>query len=468
MSDQTAPDRTFTFPPDILREYDIRGVVGRDLTEETAYHVGRSLGTLIVEAGGQTACTGYDGRLSSPALEAAAARGLADCGLEVWQVGLGPTPMLYYAVHARDAGGGLMVTGSHNPPDYNGFKMLLGKTAIHGDVIRRFATLAAQGAYASGHGAALGQPVEAGYIDRLVAEFSPDARGLKVAWDAGNGAAGRVMRAVADRLPGHHVLLFDDIDGAFPNHHPDPTVEANLVDLKAAVARDGCDIGIAFDGDGDRIGIVDGQGRVLWGDQILLLLAREVLETTPGATILADVKASQVLFDEVARLGGQPLMWKTGHSLVKAKMKETGAPLGGEMSGHIFCADRYYGFDDALYVAVRMLSLLGRQSKPLSRLRDEMPAPVSTPEVRFDCPDARKFEVIEQVRADLTAARADMSEVDGVRVRTADGWWLLRASNTQPVLVARCEADDAAGLDRLKAAVVAALAPAGLTPPDDF
>lgn len=468
MTDRTGVPNRYEFPPGILREYDVRGVVGSDITSETAYHLGRAFGTLVVENGGETCCTGFDGRLSSPDLEAAAARGLADCGLEVWQVGLGPTPMLYYAVHALSAGGGLMITGSHNPPDYNGFKMLVGRTAIYGDTIRRLGTIAASGHYASGRGAALGQPIEKAYVDRLLAEFSPDSHGLKVAWDAGNGAAGQVMRALTERLPGRHILIHDAIDGTFPNHHPDPTEEANLADLRAVVAREACDIGIAFDGDGDRIGVIDGQGRVLWGDQILLLLAREILAKTPGQTIIADVKASQVLFDEVARLGGRPLMWKTGHSLVKAKMKETGAPLGGEMSGHIFCADRYYGFDDALYVAVRFLSLLGRQRESLAALRDAIPARLNTPETRFDCADDTKFAVVEQVRDSLRRAGAEMSEVDGVRVRTPDGWWLLRASNTQPVLVVRCEGDDAAALDRLKAAVIDALAPHGLTPPAGF
>jgi phosphomannomutase len=301
----------------------------------------------------------------------------------------------------------------------------------------------------------------AAYIERLLADFEP-GRTLKVAWDAGNGSAGEAMVHLTGRLPGEHILLNETIDGRFPNHHPDPTVPENLEQLREAILAQGCDLGIAFDGDGDRIGVLDGQGRILWGDQFLVFLAEDVLRSAPGATIIADVKASQVLFDEIARLGGKPLMWRTGHSLIKAKMAETKAPLAGEMSGHIFFADRYYGYDDALYAAVRMLNVVGRAKKSLAELRDGLPAVVNTPELRLACPDERKFAVIEEVKARLEKAKAEVSGIDGVRVRTKDGWWLLRASNTQAVLVARCEASDEAGLARLKAALGAELAASGL------
>jgi phosphomannomutase len=274
-----------------------------------------------------------------------------------------------------------------------------------------------------------------------------------------------VLKRLTALLPGHHIRLNDTIDGRFPAHHPDPTEPKNLVQLQDAVAREKCDLGIAFDGDGDRIGVVDGKGRILWGDQFMVLLAREVLAERPGATIIADVKASQVLFDEIARMGGKPLMWRTGHSLIKSKMAEVGAPLAGEMSGHIFFGDRYYGYDDALYAAVRLLSIVARSAETMAEMRDRLPAVVNTPELRFPCSEERKFAVIDEVRARLKRAGAEMADIDGVRVKTADGWWLLRASNTQDVLVARAEARDEAGLARLKDLLSSELRASGMTPP---
>ena len=441
-----APHR---FDPTILREYDIRGIVDKTLTEETAYHVGRSLGTMIRAGGGESACVGYDGRLSSPALETATVRGLRACGLRVYRIGMGPTPMLYFAVHHLAAGGGVMITGSHNPPDYNGFKMMIGTAAVFGPQIQEMGRIAAAGTFADGAGGEEEVAIFPTYIDALVSAYTMPS-GLKVAWDCGNGAAGPALRGLVDRLPGEHVVLYDEIDGNFPNHHPDPTVEANLADLKSAVVGQGCDLGIAFDGDGDRIGTVDCDGRVLWGDQLLVVLADEVLRARPGATIIADVKASQVLFDEISRMGGTPIMWKTGHSLVKAKMKELGAPLAGEMSGHIFFADRYFGFDDALYVAVRLLNGLVSSGRSLKQWRDGLPTTEATPELRISCPDEVKFAKIESLQDLLRRDGLDFSDVDGVRVSTTDGWWLLRASNTQPVLVARAEAGSVDGLVRLK------------------
>lgn len=457
------------FHPTILREYDIRGVVGKTLSEADARAVGRALGTMIREKGGTTACVGYDGRLSSPSLSAAAIEGLLDAGLDVWRVGRGPTPMLYYATVELGAGGGLMVTGSHNPPDHNGFKMMIGRTGIYGSSIKRLGEIAASGATPDGpRGTASDRPVLDRYVDRLVAGFraaGKETRQLAVAWDAGNGAAGEAMALLARRLPGRHVLLNERIDGTFPAHHPDPTVPENLVQLQEAVAAERCDLGIGFDGDGDRIGVIDGKGRILWGDQLLAILAREVLAERPGATIIGDVKSSQVLFDEIARAGGDPLMWKTGHSVIKSKMAEIGAPLAGEMSGHIFYSDHYYGFDDALYAAVRLLGILARSEQSLADMRDALPQTVNTPETRFPCSEERKFEVVEEIRDRLRAAGATLSDIDGVRVSTEDGWWLLRASNTQDVLVARCEAKDAAALERLKDAVGSELRKSGLKVP---
>jgi phosphomannomutase len=372
--------------------------------------------------------------------------------------------MLYFSVKHLMLDAGIMVTGSHNPPTHNGFKMMRAAGGVYGAAIKALGSLAEKGDWAAGTGALADHPVFDEYVARLARDFG-GGRSIHAVWDAGNGAAGPAMEALSKRLPGRHELLFADVDARFPNHHPDPTVPRNLEHLRAAVARSGAEIGIAFDGDGDRIGVVDGQGRILWGDQIMMLLARAVLAKRPGSTIIADVKASQALFDEIGRLGGVPLMWKTGHSLIKAKMAETKAPLAGEMSGHLFFADEYYGYDDALYAAVRLLSIVASGAKTLAQLRDELPRMVNTPELRFPCADERKFAVVEEARARLARTGAEVDAVDGVRVRTADGWWLLRASNTQAVLVARCEAKDEAGLARLKAALGDALVASGVALP---
>jgi len=453
------------FDPTLLREYDVRGVVGDTLSAADAAALGRAFGTIVREAGGRSVAAGYDGRLSSPMLEAALVDGLSACGLTVKRVGLGPTPMLYYAVHELDCDGGVQVTGSHNPPEYNGFKMMLGHAAFYGEQIKRLGELAARAAYATGRGTTEDHDLLERYVARLAADYRGEKK-LTVVWDAGNGAAGPAMVKLTERLPGRHVLLNETVDGTFPAHHPDPTIEKYLVQLKDAVAREKADLGIAFDGDGDRVGVIDQHGRVLWGDQLLALLARDVLAARPGAIVIGDVKASQGLFDEITRLGGKPLMWQSGHSLIKAKMKETGAPLAGEMSGHIFFADRFYGFDDALYGAVRLLSLAAGSKLSVGELRDQLPVFVNTPELRFPCSEARKFAVVDEVKARLKAAGAEVTDVDGVRVKTADGWWLLRASNTQDVLVARCEARDQAGLARLKQQLIGALKPSGIEPPE--
>ncbi|MDP6351892.1 MAG: phosphomannomutase/phosphoglucomutase [Alphaproteobacteria bacterium] len=460
----TGPHR---FDPGTLRAYDIRGIVGETLSEADARALGRAFTTIVAERGrpGPKICVGYDGRVSSPMLEAALVEGLAGAGANVIRVGLGPTPMLYFATKTLTADAGVMVTGSHNPSDYNGFKMVLGGAAFWGEDIQELGRLAAAGAFRDEAGTAANHPVEDAYVARLAEAYRAN-RGLSVAWDAGNGAAGRVMARLTDALPGHHHLLNETIDGTFPAHHPDPTVPENLEQLIAAVATDGHDLGIAFDGDGDRIGVIDSRGRILWGDQLLCLWAADVLRDNPGATIIADVKASQVLFDEIAAHGGVPLMWRTGHSPIKAKMAETGAPLAGEMSGHVFFADRYWGYDDALYAAVRLLDVLARSEISLADMRDALPQMVNTPELRFDCPDSRKFAVVEEVRARLDAEGARVNAADGVRVTTADGWWLLRASNTQPVLVARCEAAEPAGLDRVRGLLVDQLEKSGVAPPD--
>ncbi|HUH84746.1 MAG TPA: phosphomannomutase/phosphoglucomutase [Stellaceae bacterium] len=450
--------------PTILREYDIRGVVGQTLETADARAIGRAFAAVVVEAGGQRVAVGRDGRLSSPALEAALVQGLTEGGVDVLQIGLGPTPMLYFAVNTAGVDGGIMVTGSHNPPDHNGFKLMLGKKSFFGEEIARLGRIAAAPPPSRRVGRSEERRVLEAYTARLLQDYD-GTRPLTVAWDAGNGATGEVMQRLTKALPGRHILLNETIDGRFPAHHPDPTDPHTLVQLQQSVAREGCDLGIAFDGDGDRIGVVDGKGRILWGDQFMVILAEDVIRTRPRATIIADVKASQLLFDEIARMGGTPLMWRTGHSLIKAKMAEVGAPLAGEMSGHIFFADRYYGYDDALYAAVRLLGVLARGAESLAALRDRLPAVVNTPELRFPCADTRKFAVIAEVRERLERAGAEMAAIDGVRVKTPDGWWLLRASNTQDVLVARAEAKDEAGLKRLKDLLGEQLRASGIEPP---
>ncbi|WP_448582895.1 phosphoglucomutase/phosphomannomutase PgmG [Thermaurantiacus sp.] len=448
------------FPPSSLREYDIRGIVGETLGEADAHALGRSFGSVVRRRGGLSVAVGRDGRLSSPALEAALVDGLMAAGCDVIRIGLGPTPMLYYAVKALATAAGVMVTGSHNPPDYNGFKMTLADRPFWGEDIRALGALAACGDWEQGAGTCRDADVKARYVARLLEDVRLPA--LKVGWDCGNGATGEIVAELVQRLPGTHHVLFADIDGRFPNHHPDPTVEANLSDLKALVCAQGLDLGFAFDGDGDRIGAVDGTGRVVWGDQLLLILATALLRQLPGASVIADVKASKVLFDGVQALGGTPIMWKTGHSLIKAKMLETGAPLAGEMSGHIFFAHRWYGFDDAIYAALRLLEALGDLNSSLADLRSAMPALVNTPELRFPCPEERKFAIVAEVLDRLRAEGADVDATDGARVTTADGWWLLRASNTQAVLVARAESSTTAGLERLVAEIDCRLAAVGI------
>lgn len=450
------------FHASILREYDIRGVVGQTLSLTDALALGRTMGTVAAARGGRIAVVGYDGRHSSPALEEELCRGLASCGLFVLRIGLVPTPGTYFASKVLNADLGIMVTGSHNPSQYNGFKMVLGNKPYYGKDIQALADLAGRGVWLRGQGSVTTVAALDAYVHRLRKGYRSH-RGLKVAWDSGNGAAGPAMVQLASLLPGDHYLINDAVDGSFPNHHPDPTVEANLEQLKETVLSERCDLGVAFDGDGDRIGVVDETGTVLWGDQILALLAREVLAEHRGAPIIADVKASQVLFDEIARLGGQPVMSPTGHSIIKSKMSELGAPLAGEMSGHIFFADRYYGYDDALYVAVRMIDFVARSGQKLSELRQSLPRVINTPETRIDVPDDKKFQIVKDIRTRLEAQNAKIEAMDGVRVMTPEGWWLLRASNTQPALVARCEASSAAGLEKLKGILRDQLAESGVT-----
>jgi phosphomannomutase len=455
---------THEFHPSSLREYDIRGIVGETLTEQDAFAIGRVFGSIIRDAGGKKIAVGRDGRLSSPMLEAALIEGLVASGAEVIAIGQGPTPMLYYAAFTEPTDGAVMVTGSHNPPNYNGFKMMKGKKPFFGkDILDLGARAAAGKVVAEAKGGVTHKDVSGAYIARLLEDWDGE-KTLNVVWDNGNGAAGDVLTRLVKQLPGKHKVLNGTIDGNFPAHHPDPTVPKNLEQLIAAVKKSGADVGVAFDGDADRIGLVDNEGHILFGDQFLILMARDVLKTHQGGTIIADVKASQILFDEVAKAGGKPLMWKTGHSLIKSKMAETGAPLAGEMSGHIFYNDKWYGFDDALYAAIRVLGVIARSAQSVAEFRDSLPKVVNTPELRFDCAEDRKFAVVAEVAARLKASGESVSDTDGVRVTTEDGWWLLRASNTQAVLVARAESNSDSGLSKLKSDLAGQLAASGLAP----
>jgi len=451
---------THQFNPTILREYDIRGIVGDTLTEADAYALGRTYAALARDEGAVRIAVGRDGRTHSGMLEAALIRGLNEGGIHVMQVGMGPSPMLYFATYYLDVDGGIQVTGSHNPADYNGFKLLLKGRSVFGEEIQRIGKRSAAGDWSQGNGTVEEVDIREAYVNRLLEGFSGNA--FRIGWDAGNGAAGPILDMLVARLPGQHFTILTEVDGRFPNHHPDPTVEKNLDDLKQLVADKQLDFGIAFDGDGDRIGAVDAKGRVVWGDQLLMILAEAVLRDLPGETIIADVKASQTLFDRVAELGGKPLMWKTGHSLIKSKMKETGAPLAGEMSGHIFFKHRWYGFDDALYAAVRLIEAVSQSGRSLTGIMDGMPRTAATPEMRFQVDEVRKFAIVDEVRDRLSSAGAKVDATDGVRVSTVDGWWLLRASNTQDVLVARAEATDEAGVERLVAQIDDQLAKSGV------
>ena len=462
---------SYNFDSTVLREYDIRGIIGETLGPDDARAIGRGFATLLKRAGGSRVAVGYDGRVSSPMLERALVEGLNASGCAVVCIGMSATPMLYYAeASAEDVDGGIQITGSHNPANYNGFKMVFQGRPFFGEDIQTIGRMAQAGDWIDGTGTVEQREVLDAYIERMLTAFDgidqAALSGLKVGWDAGNGAAGPALEALAAKLPGEHHLLFTEVDGNFPNHHPDPTVEANLADLRTLVADKNLDFGVAFDGDGDRIGAIDGEGRVIWGDQLLMIYAEDLLGRLPNATIIADVKASRALFDHVAAHGGQPVMWKTGHSLIKSKMKETGSPLAGEMSGHVFFADTYYGYDDALYAGLRLIAASARLGKSVTQLRSAMPDMINTPEMRFQVDESRKFAAIDEVTARLTGdnvpAGVDVNATDGVRVTTPDGWWLLRASNTQDVLVARAESESEAGLERLMAQIDEQLALSGL------
>ena len=444
--------------PTIFREYDIRGIAETELRSPDIEVLGRAIGTYLQRRSGNKVNVGRDCRLSSPRLGEAIVTGLRASGCDVTDIGTVPTPLLYYSVFQLKATGAVMITGSHNPSEYNGFKVMSGLSTIHGSEIQEIRKLIEAGDLAAGEGSLRTADVSTPYVEEIPRNVHIDRR-VKVVFDAGNGTAGPVMNRLLQSLNCDAVELFFEMDGNFPNHHPDPTVEKNLKHLVEAVAAHKAEFGVAFDGDGDRIGAVDENGKVIWGDQLLLIFAREILTRKPGATFIGEVKCSQVLYDELNRLGGNPIMWRTGHSLIKAKMKESHAELAGEMSGHIFFADRYYGYDDALYAACRLLEIVAASGRPLSAQLEGLPVMVSTPEIRVDCPDEIKFDVVARVTEHFRKIRK-IVDVDGVRVLFDRGWGLVRASNTQPVLVLRFEAETEALLDRYRKEVEDALAAA--------
>jgi phosphomannomutase/phosphoglucomutase len=438
--------------PTIFREYDIRGLVDRDLTEEAVGLVGKALGTRIREAGGRKAAVGRDARLSGPRFAERMIAALRSTGVDVLDLGVVPTPLTYFAAHTAGVDGICMITGSHNPPEYNGLKIGLGAATYHGEEIQALRRLAESGRFATGEGTVTAYDVVTPYLAYVRENLRLGKRRLKVVVDAGNGTGGVVAVPLFESLGIEVVPLFVEMDGRFPNHHPDPTVEKNLEHLKAKVKETGADLGIAYDGDADRVGAVDERGGVLWGDQIMILFSRALLAEVPGAAIVGEVKCSFTLYDDIARRGGRAIMWKAGHSLIKAKMKEEGALLAGEMSGHIFFAHRWFGFDDGIYSSGRLLELLSRTEAPLSSLLADVPRTFSTPELRVDCPEEKKFEVVRRAQ-EWFKARHDAVTVDGVRVVFPDGWGLVRASNTQPLLVLRFEATTQARLEEIEGLV---------------
>ncbi|MBW1871366.1 MAG: phosphomannomutase/phosphoglucomutase [Deltaproteobacteria bacterium] len=444
----------------VFREYDVRGLVERDLTDEFVRTLGRAIGTRLTRHGGKVMALGTDCRLSADRLKAALLAGITSTGISVVDIGTVPTPLLYFALHQLEVDGGVMITGSHNPPEYNGFKIAIGKTTIYGQQIRDLADLIEQGDYETGAGLVSSQSVNDDYIDKVAQGFSLGNSGLSIAVDSGNGTGGVVALPLLKRLGVKVHDLYTEMDGNFPNHHPDPSMPENLTALVEKVLENKLPAGIAFDGDADRLGVVDDKGEMIWGDKLLILFSRAVLADLPGATIIGEVKCSKTMYDDIAARGGRPIMWKAGHSLIKAKMKETKAALAGEMSGHLFFADRYYGFDDAIYAACRLVEILVRTGKKLSELLSDVPKMAATPEIRRPCPDDKKFAVVAKM-TEYFRERQEIVDVDGVRVLYPDGWGLIRASNTQPVLVLRFEAETETRMKEIQSEIEQALSQIG-------
>lgn len=436
----------------IFREYDIRGVVGKDLTEETVLDLGRSFGTFFRKHGARRVSLGRDARESSPRFSDIMVQGLTETGCDVLDIGMIPTPVLYFTLFTQGVEAGVMITGSHNPSDNNGFKVCLGKSTIFGKQILEIREIALKRAFESGSGEVVRRDVLPQYHRQIAEGIRMGPRRLSVIVDGGNGVGGFVGAPLYRDLGCEVTELFCEPDGTFPNHHPDPTIVENMRSAIDLLQQSHAHLAIAFDGDGDRIGVVDERGRIIWGDQLMVIFSRAILRERPGATFIAEVKCSQTLFDDIRRHGGNPIMWKVGHSLIKAKMKEAGASLAGEMSGHLFFADRYFGYDDAIYAGARMLEILSSTDEPLSSLLASLPNTVYTPEIRLDCPDERKFDVVKALTEDFRRTH-QVVDVDGARIIFEHGWGLVRASNTQPVLVLRFEADTGEHLQAIRTVV---------------
>lgn len=447
--------------PNIFREYDIRGQVPEELNRETAFRLGLSFGAYYQSSGAKRIALGRDCRLSSQELRLGVIEGMMDAGIHVKEVGMVPTPLLYFSLHHLDVDGGIQITGSHNPPEYNGFKICLGKTTIYGEEIQKLRRIGESGSFPKGKGSVESKEVIQPYQEEVLKRIRCGQISRRVVLDAGNGVAGLVAPELYSRMGIEVERLFCEPDGRFPNHHPDPTLPENLNHLIQRVSDTSADLGIAFDGDADRIGVVDRRGRIIWGDQLMIIFSRDLLKRHPGAKIIGEVKCSQVLYDDIRKNGGIPIMWKAGHSLIKAKMKEEGALLAGEMSGHIFFAERYFGYDDAIYAGARLLEILTTENKELEELLAGVPSLVSTPEIRMDCPDDKKFQVVAALASEFKK-EYQVIDVDGARVVFDGGWGLIRASNTQPVLVLRFEAEDQKTLHEIQKIFMDKLAKKGL------
>lgn len=455
-----------TISPTALRAYDIRGEVGKQIFPEDAYYIARAFAAKIIRKTNKKnpkIALGYDGRISTPSLKAEALRGFVDSGVEVFDIGLGPSPMTYFAVRSMELDGGMVITASHNPKLDNGFKMMYNKMPLFGEEIQEIGRMCEVGDFESGSGKIQNLQIKEKYLDNLagalecchsepkrsvgeeseIFRYAQDDRAflsaLKIAWDTGNGSAGEIVAELVKRIPAKHFLINEKIDGSFPAHHPDPTVAENLQQLIDLVKKEKCDLGLAFDGDGDRIGAVDGEGRIIWGDQMMIFFADDVLADIKGAKIIADVKASQAFFDKVKEFGGEAIVWKTGHSFIKQKLMETGAPLAGEMSGHIFFNDKNYGYDDAVYAAVRLINYFVKRKLKPSDAVSNLPKSYASPEYRIIVPEKDKVRIVEEIRAKVKSSGAEYSEIDGIRVMEKGGWWMVRSSNTQSVISIRAE-----------------------------
>ena len=433
----------------IFREYDIRGNVERDLTDDVVKDIARAFGAYMVERGKKNASISRDCRLSSDHLRDVVIEGMVESGLDVIDIGVKPTPLFYYSLFNLDVDGGIMITGSHNPGDQNGFKVAFGKATLFGEEIQYIRKVIEEKRFVSGKGSVKEYTtIVADYYNFLRNNIKLNKK-LKVVLDAGNGTGGVVALPIMKEMGQDVTGLYCDMDGRFPNHHPDPTVEKNIAVLKQTVLETRADIGVGYDGDADRIGVIDNEGNIIWGDYLMVIFARDILKTHKGATIVSEVKCSKNLYEEIEKNGGKPIMWKAGHSLIKQKMKETGALLGGEMSGHIFFADKFFGYDDAIYASLRLLEIMGNNNKPLSEYLKDLPKLYSTPEIRIDCPDNVKFQVVKRL-TEYYKSKYKVIDIDGVRAVFNDGWGLVRPSNTGPILVLRFEAESEDALERIQ------------------